>query len=165
MKDALLTSGSRLRRGRGLGGLTLDMIAQAQSETSATITKIMLTFAGAASFCILSLLAPDISLLTNGVTLNVPFAGPVSFLGFIVVGPLILIVLRIYLQIYVELMRRLESICERLHAVRVPTLLLRRNVLLRGFTGFVLYLLLPLTMSWSQFVGQVGSEVKVYSCC
>jgi hypothetical protein len=47
----------------------------------------------------------------------------------------------------------------------VPTLLLRRNVLLRGFTGFVLYLLLPLTMSWSQFVGQVGSEVKVYSCC
>jgi hypothetical protein len=22
-----------------------------------------------------------------------------------------------------------------------------------------------LTLSWSRFVGQVGSEVKVYSCC
>jgi hypothetical protein len=122
------------------------MVAQAQNETSATIVKIMLTFVGAASFCLLSLLAPDSSLLTTGVTLNVPFAGPVSFLGFMIVGPLVLIVLRIYLQIYVELMRRLEPIGQRLHPLRVPTLDVRRNALLRVFTGFVLYLLLPLTM-------------------
>jgi hypothetical protein len=134
------------RPSRGIGGLTPEMVAQAQSETSATIVKIVLTFVGAASFCLLSLLAPDSSLLTNGVTLNVPFAGPVSFLGFMIVGPLVLIVLRIYLQIYVELMRRLEPIGQRLHPLRVPTLDIRRNVLLQGFTSFVLYLLLPLTM-------------------
>ncbi len=134
------------RLSRGLGGPTPEMIAQAQSETSATIVKIMLTFAGAASFCLLSLLEPDSSLLTNGGRLSVPVAGPVSFLGFMIVGPLILIVLRIYLQIYVELMRRLEPIGQRLHPLRVPTLDVRRNSLLRGFTGFVLYLLLPLTM-------------------
>ena len=122
------------------------MIAQAQEETSATIFKIMLTFVGAASFCLLSLLAPDSSLLTSGVTLNVPFAGPVSFLGFIIVGPVILIALRIYLQIYVKHYRRLEPIGRWLHPVRAPTLVVSRNLLLRGFTGLVLYLLLPLTM-------------------
>jgi Pentapeptide repeats (8 copies) len=146
------------------------MVAQAQSETSATIVKIMLTFVGAASFCLLSLLAPDSSLLTNGVTLNVPFAGPVSFLGFMIVGPLVLIVLRIYLQIYVELMRRLEPIGQRLHPLRVPTLDVRRNALLRVFTGFVLYLLLPLTMlvfTWKAAVlvtwipGLVGATTAV----
>jgi hypothetical protein len=122
------------------------MVAQALNETYATIVKIMLASVGAASFCLLSLFAPDSSLLTGGVTLNVPFAGPVSFLGFMIIGPLVLIALRIYLQIYIEFMRRLERICQRLHPVRVPILLIRRNVLLRGFTGFVLYLLLPLTM-------------------
>jgi uncharacterized protein YjbI with pentapeptide repeats len=149
------------------------MVAQAQAETSATIVKIMLTFAGVASFCLLSLLAPDSSLLTSGVTLNVPFAGPVSFLGFMIIGPLVLIVLRIYLQIYLEPKRRLDPIGQRLHPIRVPTLDVSRNALLRAFTGFVVYLLLPLTMlafTWKAAVmvarlpGLVGATTAVIGC-
>jgi len=157
------------RPSSGLGGPTPEMVAQAQNETSATIVKITLAFVGAASFCLLSLLAPDSSLL-NGVTLNVPFAGPVSFLGFMIIGPFVLIVLRIYLQIYVELMRRLDPIGRRLHPLRVPTLDIRRNALLRVFIGFVVYLLLPLTMlafTWKAAVlvgwipGLVGATTAV----
>jgi hypothetical protein len=69
----------------------------------------MLTFVGVALFCLLSLLTPDTALLTAGEKLNVPFAGPVSFRGLMVLGPALLIMLRIYLQIYVEHWRRLEN--------------------------------------------------------
>jgi hypothetical protein len=138
---------SNARRGRrGLRKLLPELIAQAQDQTAATITRIMLTFVGVAIFCLLSLLTPDVALLTGGERLNVPFAGPVSFLGFIVVGPAVLIALRVYLQIYIEHWRRLEPIRRRLQAPSVPTLVPLRNPLLRSFAGFVLFLLLPLTM-------------------
>jgi hypothetical protein len=89
-------------RRRGLRKLAPESIAKAQAETLASTIRIMLAFVGVAAFCLLSLLTPDVALLTGGETLSVPFAGPVSFLGFIVVGPLVLLVLRIILQIYVE---------------------------------------------------------------
>jgi Pentapeptide repeats (8 copies) len=101
------------------------------------ITTIELTFVGAAVFCILSLLTPDSALLTAGAPLNVPFAGPVSFRGFLLVGPAVLIALRIYLQIHAEHSRELG------------------NPLLRVFTWVVLYLLLPgvmLLFTWKAAV-------------
>jgi hypothetical protein len=123
------------------------LVDQAQDETSTSITRIVLTFVGAALFCLLSLMSPDSALLTTGERLSVPFAGPVSFLGFIFVGPAVLIALRVYLQIYVEHWRGLEAIPRQVPSPpRVPTLAPLRNPLVRGFTGFVLYLLLPLTM-------------------
>jgi uncharacterized protein YjbI with pentapeptide repeats len=71
----------------------------------------------------------------------------VSFLGFIFVGPAVLIGLRVYLQIYAEHWRRLEAIRRRLPSPpRAPALAPLRNPLVRGFAGFVLYLLLPLAM-------------------
>jgi hypothetical protein len=73
---AKVRSASRGRR--GLRKLPPELIAQAQDQTTATITRIMLTFVGVALFCLLSLLTPDVALLTGGERLNVPFAGPVS---------------------------------------------------------------------------------------
>src|SRR5262245_3347989 len=87
-----------------------ELLIKAQEETSVRIGRIMATFVGAALFCLLSLLSPDSSLLTNDERLTIPVAGPVSLLGFIIVGPALLIALRIYLQIYVEHFRRLERI-------------------------------------------------------
>ena len=75
-----------------------------------------------------------------------PFAGPVSSCGFIVIGPLVLIALRILLQIYVEHWHRLEPTRRRLPARSAPTVAPLQNPLLWGVAGFVLYLLLPLTM-------------------
>jgi hypothetical protein len=47
------------------------------------------------------------SLLAGNEKINVPFAGPVSVFGFMLL-PAVLIILRAYLQIYVEHERRLD---------------------------------------------------------
>jgi uncharacterized protein YjbI with pentapeptide repeats len=61
-------------------------------------------------------------------------------------GPAVLIILRIYLQMYVEHERRLDHIARRMSAVRAPTLAPDKNPLMRTFIGFAFYLLLPLVM-------------------
>jgi hypothetical protein len=134
------------RKPKGLRKIPGEMIAKAQDETVVSITRIMLTFVSVALFCLLALLTPDAALLTGGERLTIPLAGPVSFLGFILVGPAVLITLRVYLQIYIEHWRRLEPIRYRLAEVRAPTLAPPQNFLLKGFAGFVVYLLLPLIM-------------------
>ena len=75
-----------------------------------------------------------------------PFAGPVSFFGFMLLGPAVLIVLRIYLQIYVEHSERLERLARSMSIARAPMLVPLHNPLIRTFSGLIFYLLLPLTM-------------------
>ena len=75
-----------------------------------------------------------------------PFAGPVSFFGFMLLGPAVLIVLRIYLQIYVEHSERLERLARSMSIARAPMLVPLQNPLIRYFSGLIFYLLLPLTM-------------------
>jgi hypothetical protein len=138
-----------------------ELVAQAQAETTATITRTMLTLVGFALFCTLSLQAPDLSLLIGTETLNVPLAGPVSFQGFIVVGPIVLIALRVYLQIYVEHWCWLESIRRQ---DQVPAAIIEplQASILKDFTAFVLYLLLPLTMvafTWKAAVFPAWGQV------
>src|SRR4029077_14929137 len=107
-----------------------------------------LTFLGTTAFCLLSLLSPDSALLGVGSektnAINVPFAGPVSFFGFMLLGPAVLIVLRVYLQIYVEHSERLGRIARSMSIVRSPMLVPLQNPLLRYFSGLIFYLLLPL---------------------
>ena len=122
------------------------MIAKARDDTAAQVNRVFLTLVGTAAFCALSLLTPDSSLLAGNDKITVPFAGPVSFLGFMLLGPAVLIILRIYLQIYVEHERRLNRIARRMSAARAPTLAPDRIPLMRAFIGFAFYLLLPLVM-------------------
>ena len=62
-------------------------------------------------------------------------------------GPAVLIVLRIYLQIYVEHQRRLDRIVQTMPAARnTPILTPDKNPFLRSFRGFTFYLLLPIAM-------------------
>jgi uncharacterized protein YjbI with pentapeptide repeats len=107
----------------------------------------MMTFVATAAFCLLSLLGPDSALMSgsDGVV-NLPLAGPVSFLGFIVLGPTVLVALRIYLQIYLEHGVRLEKIAGRRPVARAPVLVPLQNPLLRLFSAAVFYLLLPAAM-------------------
>src|SRR5262245_17463111 len=95
-------------RRRGLRKLSPDLISKARDETAAQVTRIGLTFVGTTAFCLLSLLSPDSALLGDSQRINVPGAGPVSFFGFMMIGPAVLIVLRVYLQIYVEHSSRLD---------------------------------------------------------
>jgi hypothetical protein len=106
----------------------------------------MLTFGGTAIFCFLSLLTPDSTLLAGNEKLSVPFAGPVSFVGFMILGPAVLIVLRVYLQIYFEHGQRLEQLAHQTPLRRAPTLIPLKNQIIRFLSGFVFYLLLPLVV-------------------
>ena len=134
------------RRHQGLRAPSPDLIAKASDDTAAQVSRIGLTFAGTVAFCLLSLLSPDSALLGGSEKLNVTGAGPVSFFGFMLLGPTVLIVLRIYLQIYVEHSDRLNRITQRLPMVRAPTLVPLKNPLIGGFNGFAFYLLLPLAI-------------------
>jgi hypothetical protein len=131
---------------QGLRKLSPDFISKARDETATQVTRLGLTFLGTAAFCRLSLLSPDSALLGGSEKINVPFAGPVSFLGFMLLGPAVLIVLRVYLQIYVEHSDRLDRLARAVSIVRAPTLVPLQNPLIRVFGGLVFYLLLPVTM-------------------
>jgi uncharacterized protein YjbI with pentapeptide repeats len=123
------------------------LIGKASDETAAQTSRILLTFFGTSLFCLFALSVPDtVLLIGGGDNVNLPFAGSVSFFSFMVLGPAILIVLRVYLQIYVEHCERLERITRRMPIVRAPMLVPRKNPLIKGFSGFVVYALLPLTM-------------------
>jgi hypothetical protein len=61
-------------------------------------------------------------------------------------GPLVLIALRVYLQIYVEHSKRLDRLAQRVPAVRAPNLVPLQNRLMRFISGVIFYLLLPVAM-------------------
>jgi len=123
-----LRSTSRLQ---GLRKLSPDLIGKASDETATQVTRVGLTFVGTTAFCLLSLLTSDSALLGGSEKINVPLAGPVSFFGFMILGPALLIALRIYLQIYVEHSDRVDRLARSLPVVRAPTLLPLQNSLLR----------------------------------
>ena len=133
-------------RRQSLRKLSPDLISKARDETATQVTRIGLTFVGTAAFCLLSLLSPDSALLGGSERINVPFAGPVSFIGFMMIGPLVLIVLRVYLQIYVEHSGRLDRLAQSMSVVRPPTLVPLENSWIRLFSGLVFYALLPVAM-------------------
>src|ERR1700745_3165039 len=134
------------RRHQGLRKLSPDLISKARDDTATQVTRIGLTFLGTAAFCLLSLLTPDSVLLVGSEKINVPFAGPVSFFGFMMLGPIVLIMLRVYLQIYVEHGDRLERLRGSASAARAPILMPLKNPLIRFFSGLTFYLVLPFAM-------------------
>jgi uncharacterized protein YjbI with pentapeptide repeats len=133
-------------RGRGLRKFSPDLISKARDETATQVSRVGLTFLGTAAFCLLSLLSPDSALLGGNEKINVPLAGPVSFFGFMLLGPAVLIVLRVYLQIYVEHSDRLDRLARSVSVVRAPTLVPLQNSLIRLFSSLIFYILLPVTM-------------------
>lgn len=143
------------KRRQGLRKPSAGLISKAIDETNTQVTRIGLTFLGASAFCILSLFSPDSSLLGGTERINVPLAGPVSFFGFVLLGPAILIMLRVYLQIYVEHSARLERIGRSMLTERPPTLVPLKNRLMRAFGGFTFYLVLPFAMMFFAWKGAV----------
>jgi Pentapeptide repeats (8 copies) len=131
---------------QGLRKLSPDLISKARDETATQVTRIGLTFLGTTAFCLLSLLSPDSALLGGSEKINVPLAGPVSFFGFMLLGPALLIGLRVYLQIYAEHSDRLDRLARSVSVARAPTLIPLQNSLIRLFSGLTFYILLPVAM-------------------
>jgi uncharacterized protein YjbI with pentapeptide repeats len=134
------------RNQQGLRELSPELIYKARDDTDAQVYRLVLLFVGTAAFCLLSLLSPDSALLGGNDKINVPLAGPVSFIGFMLLGPAVLILLWIYLQIYAEHGERLDRVVRRMPVARAPALVPLKNPLIRWFSNFASYLLLPVTM-------------------
>jgi len=141
---------------RGLRKLSPDLLEKATTETATQVVNVGWTFLATAAFCLLSLSSPDSALLSGSEKINVPLAGPVSFFGFMLLAPTILILLRVYWQIYVEHKDRLDRLARRLPINRAPTLLPLKNPLIRVvFNRLTFYLLLPgamLAFAWKAAV-------------
>jgi uncharacterized protein YjbI with pentapeptide repeats len=119
----------------------------------------MLTLLGVALFCLLTTIgSPDKLLLAGDRTIKVPFADtPLSFLSFIVVAPLLLIVLTIYLHVFygywLDCERERQYINQRLipPIEGTPTLFSFPNLVPRMLTSFIFYWLVPIVlvrMTW-----------------
>ena len=68
------------------------------------------------------------------------------FFGFMLLGPAVLIVLRVYLQIYVEYSEWWSARTVNVDRAGAPMLIPLQHPLIRYFSGLIFYLLLPLTM-------------------
>src|SRR5215831_21025678 len=131
-------------RRQGLRKLSPDLLSQASDETAKQVTRIGLTLFGTAAFCLLSLLSPDSALLGGNEKISVPLAGPVSFFGFMLLGPAILIMLRVYLQISVEHSDRLDRLARSVPLMRAPILVPLKNPMIRVLSALTFYALLPI---------------------
>ncbi len=116
-------------------------IAEARVKTGDFIARLMMAYAGFAAFCVFTLLSPDRLVFVAKVNLEMPFAGNVSFLAFMVVAPALLIGMRFYLEVYVQHWRQLDS--ELDPETEPKTVSPLKHPRLRYFSNFVLYPLLP----------------------
>ena len=123
----------------------------------------MLALLSVALFCLLTTIgSPDKLLLAADSTIKVPFAdAPMSFLGFIVVAPLLLVIVTVYLHIFFDYWldcdRERQYINQSLVGMNespiesIPTLFSFPDSISRVLTGFIFYWLVPLvlaTITW-----------------
>ncbi len=116
-------------------------IAEARVKTGDFIARLMMAYAGFAAFCVFALLSPDRLVFVAKGNLNMPFAGNVSFLAFMVAAPALLIGMRFYLEVYVQHWRQLDA--ELDPETEPKTLSPLKHPRLRIFSAVVLYFLLP----------------------
>ena len=80
--------------------LDADEWHRQHDEVSISLRRVMVTLLGYSFFCMLTLAAPDVSLIASDAKIKVPFAGTeVSYQAFLIIGPLTMFGLVIYLHI------------------------------------------------------------------
>ncbi len=122
-----------------------DNLRKEHEETSNTIRRVLLLIVGFSFFCLLTLGAPDVSLLATDARINVPFADTeVSFVAFFSIGPLVLIGLTIYLQIFVAHWLTLGG---RKYENSAPYIFNINRKLPKFISGFLIYWLVPFTLT------------------
>ena len=117
-------------------------------EVPETLRRAMLALLAFSLFCWLTVAAPDRSLVVSEPTIEVPFADvPVSFVAFLIVAPLILIVLAVYLHVFEGMRLRTEAELGDLAGNRLlATLFNFDHRIARFLTTAIFYWLVPLTL-------------------
>lgn len=151
--------------------ISRESLGKAYDETSASLATATSTLYAVAIFCVLTLLAPDVVLLTNTEKVTVPLiSGPVSYIAFLFIGPSVMLAVRIYIQFYYEHWLRLEIIRRRHGLIRAPTLTLLNIKLLgnRGLAGFGRQHLLPIMLLFFAWKGDarlwMGGILETFLC-
>ena len=116
-----MTKGSHFFRIRAMYTIKEEKIIEAYLKTGETFRKIMTLLTLLCFFCIHTMLdSSDKDLLITS-ALALPFRlGFISFQLFIVVGPVILLILRVYLQIYYEHWTLLERVMTK-RSMNIPS--------------------------------------------
>lgn len=122
-----------------------DDLRKEHQETSNTIRRVLLMVIGFSFFCLLTLGVPDVSLLATDARIKVPFADTeVSFGAFFSIGPLVLIGLTIYLQIFVAHWLTLGG---RNYENTAPYIFNINRKIPNFISGFLIYWLVPFTLT------------------
>lgn len=118
-------------------------------EVSNTIRRTVLTLVIYCAFCIIMLGAPDASLLSASENINLPFTDTaVSYQGFLIFAPLILIGLSIFLHVN---LRQLNSFDYHGNKFPLPFIFNQKNTSAIVVSSIIFYWLVPvvlLTFSW-----------------
>jgi uncharacterized protein YjbI with pentapeptide repeats len=156
----------RVRARSGLKILPLESIGEAINESEKQINRLTLAFVSASAFCILYLFTPDSAFLdVRSSKITLPFAGPVSFEGFMLLGPPILIAIRLYIEAYTNHAIRLNRVLKIAQGSRVPTLLLRSRAPLKWLNLVAFYILLPLTTMGFCWKAAISPSLEIPSAC
>src|SRR5215470_7416077 len=120
--------------------------AQALEKCTETVNRAMLLLLGVSLFCLLTVFATaDKGLVAPDASIKIPFGDvPISFVGFLVVAPALLVILTVYLHVFYDHWRRLDQ--KRRTAGRTdtyPVLFSLQGWVTRLLTGFIFYVLPP----------------------
>ncbi len=138
--------------------LSRDVLLDAYKQYADTTNRTILALLAVATFCLLTVIStPDKALLAPEGTIKVPFAeASISFLGFVVVAPFLLVVMCVYLHIFYgcwladeherqEYNTRLPEVQKK--AIEpVPMLFALDGAIPRLLTWFILYWLTPVVL-------------------
>jgi len=86
--------------------LSEQLLVYRLHKTNGVLFRMMVVYVGLAILSVFSLFSQDINIITDLPSLDVPFAGQVSFIGFMITVPVTFIVMRIILGVHVEKLQR-----------------------------------------------------------
>lgn len=122
-------------------------LAQLNEDLGIRQFRVALTLLLFGFFCLISLESPDALLLSDDPVLNLPFVGSqVSFTGFIVAGPLILLSIWIYLHTLTEYRRRIHLVLTAQKSEFPPSIFDLKHPFIRFFFIGSYVFLLPVVM-------------------
>lgn len=129
-------------------------VKETLDKCSETVNRAMVSLLAVSLFCLLTTFgASDRSLVAPEATIKVPFAdAPISFVGFLIVAPLLLVVLTIYLHVFYGYWRELDTERRAQGLTQTyPTLFSIDRRIGRLLTALIFYWLTPLvvaTITW-----------------
>ena len=130
--------------------LTPEQWKEQHDEVSGTIRRVMMVLLGYSFFCILTLGAPDASLVSANAKIKIPFADTeIAFSSFILIGPLVLLGVASYLHLFVGKWLELNHHPLSKDQAPIPDAFnMRENRLAHLFSTLVFYWLVPLILGY-----------------